>query len=127
MSNAKVMPLLKGTRLLADLPDVVLAEIADRVRHERYRTGDVIFAKHQTGTPVYCVVEGRVRIVTAGRNGNSLHLAMIEPGELFGELTLVDDQPRGVTAISDGKISILKLNRDLLRSVLDTHPSCARA
>jgi CRP-like cAMP-binding protein len=85
-----------------------------------YEPGDVIFKEGDTGTEMYIVQEGKV-VITKGVAGREVFLAMLERGDFFGEMALLDSQPRHATcsalvrarvvSIKGGEL-LIKLRRD---------------
>jgi CRP-like cAMP-binding protein len=59
--------------------------------------GAVVFREGETGGPMYVVQRGRVRIAKRTRDGE-LPLAVLGPGEFFGEMSILSGQPRSATA-----------------------------
>ncbi|MCB0161108.1 MAG: cyclic nucleotide-binding domain-containing protein [Caldilineaceae bacterium] len=60
-----------------------------------YAPGDVIFRKGDRGNYMYVVMEGEVDIVLDGA-----HIRTLEPGAIFGEMSLIDDSPRSADAVA---------------------------
>ncbi len=65
---------------------------------QRYRKSEVIFEEGSTGSEMYLIHSGRV-LLSVGRNeGEQTPLVVLNPGDFFGEMALVDDSPRSTTA-----------------------------
>ena len=85
-----------------------------------YEPGDVIFREGDTSTEMFIVREGKV-VITKDVGGREVFLAMLERGDFFGEMALLDSQPRHATcsalvrtrvvAIKSGEL-LIKLRRD---------------
>jgi len=123
----QVAKLLSGTRLLGGLPEAELVKLARHARHRRFEAGEIIFPMHATGTPIYCVAEGRVKATSTGRTGNELLLRMYEPGEMFGELALADSRPRTVNAIAARPSYTIEFSKRHLLPVVEANASSAMA
>ena len=85
---------LKKIPLLADLTAEDLARLAEKVELVEVRRRQVVFLPGDPGHSVYFVNGGRVKISKVTRDGKELTLAYRGPGEVFGELALVDGGPR---------------------------------
>ena len=85
---------LKKVSLFSDLDQNELTLLAGRVTLQEVRRRRVIFLTGDPGTSVFFVNGGRVKISRVTRDGKELTLAYRGPGEIFGELCLVDGGPR---------------------------------
>ena len=85
---------LKKIPLLADLANETLVRLAETVQLLEVRRRQVVYLPGDPGQTVYFVNGGRVKISKVTRDGKELTLAYRGPGEVFGELSLVDGGPR---------------------------------
>jgi CRP-like cAMP-binding protein len=85
---------LKKIPLLADLPHDLVARLAEGVQLLEVRRRQVVYLPGDPGQTVYFVNGGRVKISKVTRDGKELTLAYRGPGDLFGELSLLDGGPR---------------------------------
>lgn len=119
--------LLKGVPAFARLPEEALEELAALLREERYPADGVVVVEGETGDRLYLISEGCAEVSAAGSRG-SVPLAMLGPGELFGEIALLE--PGGkrqatVTAITP--LLALSLAAPAFNRVLDAHPKARTA
>jgi CRP/FNR family transcriptional regulator, cyclic AMP receptor protein len=101
--------------LFRDLPEATLA-IVDSLRQRRMiRPGSVIFMRGDPGDSLCGVLKGRVRISTSCAGGREAVLNIIEPGETFGEIALLDGMPHAATAtaMEPTELSVIKRNHFL--------------
>ena len=118
--------------LLAQLPlfaalDAESSEaLRSAMREERMERGEVIFHEDDDGDRLYVVLDGKVKIYRTSPDGRENMLAVLGPGDMFGELSLFDPGPRSatVTAVTDATFSSLS-HEDLLRW-LEGRPVVAR-
>jgi signal transduction histidine kinase len=89
---------LQDNRLFAGIPAELVNEIGADVDLLRFDAGDVIFEDGDPGDCLYLVVEGSIRISKMGRGAKQETLGFIQPGNFFGELALIDGQPRSAQA-----------------------------
>jgi len=66
-----------------------------------YRKSEVIFSENSPGRDMYIVYSGKVGLYAQGIQGHRKLLAIVETGDFFGEMALVDDSPRSATAIAE--------------------------
>jgi CRP-like cAMP-binding protein len=65
-----------------------------------YQKNDVIFEENSTGNEMYIVCSGRVKLYSQPGSGPRTRLAILKPGEFFGEMALVDNSPRSALALA---------------------------
>ena len=65
-----------------------------------YRKSEVIFEENSSGNEMYIVSSGRVKLYTQPKTGRRTILAILKPGEHFGEMALIDGSPRSATAVA---------------------------
>lgn len=87
--------------------------------------GHVVFREGDTGDRLFVVVDGKVKISRASSDGRENLLAVLGPGELFGELSLFDPGPRTATATAVTDSTLASLDHDDLRPVLIERPGVA--
>lgn len=90
------------------------------VKH--YEPNDEIFAKGDPGNALCGVLAGRVCIYTVSSEGEEAILNILEPGELFGEIALLDGGPRTASARAMKSVDLLQIHRDHFVPFLHDHP-----
>ena len=90
--------LFRETLLFADLDDVSLKAITDASLQRRLRRGDVLFAEGDPPDALYVVESGRIAIANQNFLGRESVVALMEAGDLFGEMGLFDDRGRSAGA-----------------------------
>ncbi|GAB3882393.1 cyclic nucleotide-binding domain-containing protein [Spirosoma agri] len=98
---------LKRTALFADTPENVLSSVAQIMNEVTYHEGQEIFAKGETGTSLFIIYDGEVGIYDG-----SEQLATFLKGGFFGELALLDAEPRSATAIALTDASTFRIDQD---------------
>ncbi len=100
--------------------------LATYSREERFPAGALIFAEGERGDTLYIVVEGRVRISRMVPGMGEECLAILDRGEVFGEMALIDEQPRSADARShQGGTTVFSISAGLLQEVLSMDPDAA--
>src|SRR4029450_10995139 len=87
--------LLAGCRLFAGVAPPDLATVASRAVEVDFPANHVIARQGEIGTGFFLIVSGSVRVVRGGED-----VAVLGPGEFFGELSVLDGQPRGAQGVS---------------------------
>ena len=103
------------------------AKFAELVRERSYPKGSVILFQDDPGDAHYIVRTGRVKVVLIGEDGREVILGVLEPGSHFGELALIDDQPRSAHVIAMEDAQLLILRREDFRRRVDANPTVAWA
>jgi len=83
-----------------------LARVLSTEGHLSYDSGDTILREGQVGVLMYVVLKGKVAIRAAGTP-----LETVGPGGIFGEMALVDRAPRLASAVAEGNVKLLAINR----------------
>ncbi len=108
--------------LLAQLDDDALDHLLSVASERQFTNGQVIFQKGDPGTSMMAVIHGRVRISAYSEDGREIILNMIEPGQLFGEIGLLDGKERSADATAMGKTTLLILDRRDFIPFLEQNP-----
>ena len=97
------------------------------IAHElEFGPGQQIFSEGDTGDGVYMVKEGRVELCTL-IGPNSRHIfAQAEPGDIFGEMAVVDAQPRSIGAVASKQTTVYFFPRDEILKLVERSPTLAR-
>src|SRR5690349_625536 len=82
------------------------AAVLECLVEERFAAGERIFAEGDKGEKLYLVAEGVVRVSTQVSGGEEA-LAVLRPGTYFGEMSLIDDQPRSADAYAQEDVVLL--------------------
>ncbi len=117
--------LLKRVSLFKDLSGEVLAGLAPHLRRRAFRKGTMIFHKDQVGDALYIVESGRVRIFLPAEGGEELSVDLLGPGDVFGEMALLDGRPRSASVDTLEDTVTYTLSRDEFQRHLVTAPQLA--
>jgi CRP-like cAMP-binding protein len=115
---------LRNVPLFEGVPEKHLKSLAKWTTTRRWDAGQTIVTEGQTGLGLYCIESGTVRISKAGSSGDQ-ELRTMGPGESFGELALLDDQPRSATVTAVDPTTAVLLDKSQFIAELRTHPEIA--
>ena len=121
--DSELLRFLSSQPLFADLPPADLVPLAGVVRRRRYSRGTVIFTQGDLGQVAFIVRAGLVEIVVESADGRDLVLYEVRPGDYFGEMALLEGQPRSASAVCAEATELLAIDRDDLLRQLERHPS----
>jgi CRP/FNR family cyclic AMP-dependent transcriptional regulator len=118
---------LASIPLFSGLQREELQRFADLTRERSYPKGSVILFQDDPGDSLFVLRAGRVKVVLIGEDGREVILGVLEPGAHFGELALIDDQPRSAHVIAMEDAQLLILRREDFRRRVEANPSVAWA
>ncbi len=101
---------LRRVPLFAHLSEAELARVSQATRERSYPKNSVILFEDDPGDALYVVAGGQVKVVLIGEDGREVILAVLKDGDFFGEMSLIDDQPRSahVIAMEDSDLLVLR-------------------
>ena len=101
--------LFRRFSLFAELDDAELASVAAVAKPRRFARDEVVIREDERGD-VFCLIkQGRVKISMTSPEGKEIILSTLGPGEFFGEMSLLDDEPRSASVIATEKLEVLTI------------------
>ncbi|WP_273543992.1 Crp/Fnr family transcriptional regulator [Nocardioides panacisoli] len=118
---------LRQAPLFSSLDDEAATALRTSMTETGLRRGEVLFHEGDAGDRLYIVIEGKVKLGRSSADGRENLLAILGPGQMFGELSLFDPGPRSatVTAVTDSNFA--SLTHDDLLKWLDGRPMVANS
>lgn len=98
-----------------------LTILAEMTYHQHYRKGQMIFYRGDAGDAMYVLLSGSVKLTLPSDEGSEMLVAVLRPGEHFGELAVLDARPRYVTAVAAEATAVLAIHREKLLGFLRAH------
>jgi len=89
-----------------------------------FQKGDVIFCEYEPGDTFYLIQSGRVQIVQI-MGEIEKNIAILQPGEIFGEMAILEEAPRSATAIALDTVTALEFNRENFEVLMQGNPQIA--
>lgn len=127
LSLLQITDFLGSVSLFRGLGRDTLQRFAEVTREKRYPRGSVIVFAEDPGDSLFIVRAGRVKVVLLGDDGREVILGVLGVGEHFGELALIDDQPRSAHVIAMEDSVLLVLRREDFRRRVEASPAVAWA
>ena len=115
--------LIETCVLFKGLNDTERAAISERASIQTFDAGENIFVIGSPGEQMMAVLSGNVRISLPSNDGKELLLAIIHPGEVFGELAVLDGKERSADAHAEKACSLAILERRDILAFLERNPS----
>ena len=89
------------------------------IGRRRFEKDHLIFREHESGDNAFIIAEGKVEILRETSEG-PMSLRILHKGAMFGEMALIDDQPRMASAKAvDGPVELLEINKKMFKKKLD--------
>ncbi len=124
--NERITPFAR-VPLFATLDADSLRQLAAVTRRRAYRPGEIIFHRDDPGQVLFVIREGKVRIYLSSPDGQEVTLAVLGPGDYFGELALLDGHPRSASAVTLEPVEVYALQRSDFTNAVLQHPRIAVA
>ena len=115
--------LLRTVPIFSDLTDQDIASLGRLSIRKHYPKDTVIFFENEEGDFFFMILEGRIKVTILGDDGREVILSLLGPGDFFGEMALLDNEPRSATAIAVEDSELLSLHRTDFQSVLADNKS----
>jgi CRP/FNR family cyclic AMP-dependent transcriptional regulator len=117
--HAALVRMLRQISLFEGLLPLHLRRISSLCQEQQFKTGQPVFSHGDPGDGLYLILEGAVRISRSVSGIGEEALAVLKPGQYFGEMSIVDDEmPRSADAIAHERSRLLKLPKDDLRDLM---------
>jgi len=117
---------LKGANIFSSLADEPLAQLATMAQRRQFERGERIFSAGDPGTTLFVIRSGRVSIQAVSNGGKDMTLAELRPGEAFGDLALLDGEPRSATAVALEETECVALSRDAFLGLVESNTAAMR-
>ncbi len=123
----QLVSFLRGVELLNGFSQPDLMRVAQMCQLVKYKRAEKIFEESQPGGTLYVVMAGRIKIYGMSQQGQSKTLAYLEPGDFFGEMSLIDEELRSASASALDDSVLIMLKRDDFRRFIISRPEMSLA
>jgi MFS family permease len=122
LAPTKQIELLRAMPLFQPLPATAIDQLASSLIPVHAEAGTQVIKEGESGDRFYVISSGEVDVSTDGK-----HVAVLGPGDHFGEIALLRDVPRTATVTAKGDVDLYALERDEFLSAVTGHPESAEA
>lgn len=127
MKTLSVSERLRHNILFENITEKMFDNVRHKLTERHYTANDVILEDESEGEELFLLVEGRVKILKKSKFGEEKLLALLHPGDFFGELELVDGRPRSACVVAVDDCLTFTLHKDGFERLLkDSHPFTIR-
>ena len=114
--------IIRKAPLFSALDDEAAHELRQSMVALKLNKGQVLFKEGQDGDRLYVVVHGKIKLGTTSADGRENLLSILGPGEMFGELSLFDPEPRTSTATAVTDAKLVSLAHEAVIGLVTTNP-----
>lgn len=118
---------LRQAPLFNGLDDAASAALEASMTSQHLRRGEILFSEGDDGDQLYVVTSGKVKLGRTSPDGRENLLAILGPGQMFGELSFFDPGPRSATATAVTDVALRSLGHEALGPVIKDHSEVAHA
>ena len=119
--------LLSQVPLFSSLGSGDLERLSSSLQPRRYNRGEILFHRGDVGTELFIIRKGEVTIRLSSSDGREVSLALLGRGAAFGELALLDEEPRSTDAVAREEVALLCLSRKDFQKFLEERPQVVPA
>ena len=123
MPETDVVEILRSAAIFAELPDDALARLAARCVRRTYGRNQFLWYQGDDGAHLIVVASGLVKVVLSSPQGGEVVLTTLGPGEISGELAVLDGSPRSASVVAAEPTTVLLLTRATVLDMLNRYPS----
>lgn len=124
-SKDLIIPKLRSLPMFSDLSSADLEALAGMVSYKQIPKGAFIITQNERGSTMYLLVSGRVKVSLASADGKELALNYLDAPAHFGEMSLVDAEPRSADVIAATDVEVLGLDSKDLSDAIKLQPRLA--
>ena len=116
---------LRRVPLFSSLADVQLDTLSSGSTRRSFPRNRTIVSEGEPSQSLYLMLAGRAKVQRSDAEGKEVILAMIGPGEFFGEMSLIDDAPRSASVITIEPCDFIAIQKDSFKGMLAQSPDMA--
>ena len=126
MADENSIELLKGVDLFSELSEDQLSQLASLVITNDYgRDETIILEKDESTRALFLIADGEVKVYVTGTDGKETILTLLSRGDSFGEMSLIDGEPRSASVKAVQPTKVLIIRREHFLELLKTTPELA--
>jgi CRP/FNR family transcriptional regulator, cyclic AMP receptor protein len=122
---ADVIALLRDHPIFGAIELTQLEKLVSFARRRQVSAGTAIFVKGDPGTALYAVLAGAVKVSVTATDGRKAMLSLLHPGDIFGEMALLDGRPRAADVVASTDCVLMMIERRDFLTFVNKEPSIA--
>ncbi|HWX24208.1 MAG TPA: Crp/Fnr family transcriptional regulator [Vicinamibacteria bacterium] len=112
------LELLRTVPIFSELAEKDIESLTRLAGRRKFPKDTVVFFENEEGDTFFMILQGRIKVTILGDDGREVILSVLGPGDFFGEMALLDNEPRSATAIAVEDSELLSLHRNDFQNVL---------
>ncbi len=121
----EAMEFLKNAPIFEELEERDFARISACGVRKTYKKGEVILMEEESGSALFVIVNGEVKVVRVGEDGREVILGILGPSDIFGEMALLDGEARSASVVALDDAELFVIHRKDFLGLLHEYPSIA--
>lgn len=117
--------LLKKIEIFQGLTSFELATVGKLLKTKTFKTGEQVVKEGEEGKSLFIIKSGKVKVVGQESEENEEILALLKSGDHFGEIALIDNQPRSASIIANEDSTLMEISRDDLEELCGNNANLA--
>lgn len=113
---------LRSVSLFSELQDTDLRKIANLLSKRTFKRNYTILIEEDTGSTMFIILKGSVKITRISEDGREVILSILNEGDFFGEMSILDDAPRSANAVTLENSQLLVIHRKDFFQMLNDYP-----
>jgi CRP/FNR family transcriptional regulator/CRP/FNR family cyclic AMP-dependent transcriptional regulator len=114
--------LLRQVPLFSGLDSTDMKTLMGVITRRKYPKEAVIFFEHDPGDAMFMIITGRIKVTILSDDGREIILSMLSDNDFFGEMALLDNEPRSATAIAVQETEVAVLYQKDFLSIVEKRP-----
>ena len=120
--DKKTLKLIRQSEWFENLPDEIIQQLLERVIWHSLKPDEALIKKGDTDNSMFLILEGWVKVVIPDDVEGEIVVNHVGPGELVGEMSLIDQRPRSATVIALSDLTTLEFTRQHFLEIMDAFP-----
>ena len=120
-----MIDMLRKVPLFSSLEDAELEAIQNASIVKKFSREHLIFLADEEGDTLFVIIRGKVKVTQFSESGKEVIFSMLNDGDFFGDMSLLDGKPRSASIITAEESELLLLRRQDFHRLIETHPKIA--
>jgi CRP/FNR family transcriptional regulator, cyclic AMP receptor protein len=118
--------MLEDIPLFSDLSEAERTNLEKVGVRKKYPKNTIIFSEGDTTDQLYVIINGKIKLTINDNDGKEIILSMLGPGEYFGEMALLDNEPRSACAMTKEPTELLLFSKNDFLQIFSSNPIASR-